>query len=138
MHRLRHGGRRARSHDRTADRGAEGPRGGDRSKARTDCRGAAGTTVTAAAHAPSFSRRDFRLSFASHCPSLEQWSQAKPGADRTRSLACSKRTHTSVVTTGSAETSRLSTRNGLTAAFVVSPGKRPFLPPLPAEDFPPT
>src|SRR5204862_4015015 len=35
-------------------------------------------------------------------------------------------------TTGTARTSRLSPRNGFTTYFVLSPGKRPFLPPLPA------
>jgi hypothetical protein len=37
--------------------------------------------------------------------------------------------HTSVVTTGSAGTTRLSPRNGFNDCFVLSPVKRPLLPP---------
>src|SRR5262245_12720299 len=63
MLRLRHGGRRARSLDRAADRRAEKPCGGYRPKACPDCGGAAGIELTAfmtifeAAHSPS-SRAD--------------------------------------------------------------------------------
>ena len=72
-------------------------------------------------HDFAFSRRDFRPSSASRCPSLERRAQGKPGADRTRSLACKMKKHTSVVTTGSARTTRLSPRNGLTAYSVIFP-----------------
>src|SRR5690348_4712795 len=40
-----------------------------------------------------------------------------------------QRQDTRIVTTGSAGTTRLSPRNGVTASFVLSPVKRPFLPP---------
>jgi hypothetical protein len=63
----------------------------------------------------------FRPSGASRWPSPEKRAQGKPGADRTRSLVCESEKHTSVVTTGSAERSRLSPRNGFTVYFVLSP-----------------
>jgi hypothetical protein len=57
----------------------------------------------------------------SRCPSLEERAQGKPGADCARSAVCKncETTHTGL--TGTAETSRLSPRNGFTAYFVLSP-----------------
>jgi hypothetical protein len=53
--------------------------------------------------------------------SLLERAQGKPGADRTRSHASEKTKDTCVFTTGTAEQSRLSPRNGLTVYFVLSP-----------------
>ena len=66
-------------------------------------------------HALLFSRRVFRLRFAHSSALLEKRAQEKPGADCARSTVCngSGRTHTGL--TGTAETSRPSPRNGLTA-----------------------
>jgi hypothetical protein len=44
-----------------------------------------------------------RPSCATSLPSLDQRAQGKPGADRTRSLACNTEEHTSVFTTGTTE-----------------------------------
>src|SRR3954465_12799732 len=50
----------------------------------------------------------------------EREAQGKPGADCARSTVCKKETtHTGL--TGTAETSRLSPRNGFTTYFVLSP-----------------
>src|SRR5262245_48603571 len=76
--------------------------------------------MTVGRHALSFSQRDFRLSFAIHCPSLRQRAQGKPVADCARGTVCKKeKTHTD--RTGTAETARLSPRNGFTVYFVLSP-----------------
>src|SRR5436853_5880552 len=62
-------------------------------------------------HALLFSRRGFRLSVANSLASPEREAQGKPGADCARSTVCKKETtHTGL--TGTAETSRLSPRNG--------------------------
>jgi hypothetical protein len=63
------------------------------------------------------------------CPSEPQRAQGKPGADCARSTVCesSERMHTDL--TGTAETSRLSPRNGLTA-YTCSPRGAAFLAPV--------
>jgi len=60
-------------------------------------------------------------SFKTRVPRREKREQGMPGASRTRSLACRMREHTSIVTTGSAGTSRHSPRNGFTVSFALSP-----------------
>ncbi len=70
-------------------------------------------------HAFSFSRHDFRPSYSNSLSLCEQRAQGKPGADCARSTAC-KKTNTHTDWTGTAETSRLSPRNGFTA-YTCSP-----------------
>src|ERR1043166_2194736 len=53
-------------------------------------------------------------------PLFEQRAQGKPGADCARSAVCKKLETTHTVLTGTAETSRLSPRNGFTA-YTCSP-----------------
>jgi len=79
----------------------------------------------------SFARDDENYSRGAISPELlhqrvprKSRAQGKPGASCTRSLACKiDKKHTSVVTPGSARSTRLSPRNGLTAYFVL-PGER--------------
>ena len=63
----------------------------------------------------------FRPGSANSLSLSRKRAQGKPGANCTRSLVCESEKHTSVVTTGSARTTRLSPRNGFTACFVLSP-----------------
>ena len=69
----------------------------------------------------SFPRHGLPEVLPSRCPSLVKRAQGKPGASRTRSLACESEKHTSKSTTGSARTTRLSPRNGFNDCFVLSP-----------------
>src|SRR5690349_24002878 len=54
-------------------------------------------------------------------PSEGQKAQGMPGARCTRSLACKIKKHTSVVTTGSPESSGIPRAMVLTVSFVISP-----------------
>jgi hypothetical protein len=65
---------------------------------------------------------------------MTQREQGMPGASRTRSLACKMKKHTSVVTTGSAGTSRHSPRGGFTVSFALSPVSMTSESPSPAGD----
>src|SRR5712691_7056297 len=54
-------------------------------------------------------------------PPSEERAQGKPGADCARITVCKKLQTTHTGLTGTAETSRLSPRNGFTVSFVLSP-----------------
>src|SRR5215204_1944152 len=77
------------------------------------------------------------------CPSLcnfvaplpKQRAQGKPGADCTRGLVCQNVHFGAHEHTGSAETARLSPRNGFTAYFVLSPASEFVLSPSPAKTY---
>jgi len=79
-------------------------------------------------HAVSFSRRDFRLSFANSLLPLCRGRREgrAPAAPASPCAMGSKKTHTDL--TGTARTSRPSPRNGFKAYFVLSPGSGLFCP----------
>ena len=78
---------------------------------------------------PSRSRGLICPGFAISLPSPRREGAGKAGRQQHPQPRVQDKKHTSVVTTGSARTTRLSPRNGVTASFVLSPVKRPFLPP---------
>ena len=80
----------------------------------------------------------FRLSFAQFMSLSLTEAQGKPGADCARSTVCKKVEVTHTVLTGTAETSRLSPRNGFNGFLRALPGERPVLPPSSAGHFLPT
>ena len=67
------------------------------------------------------SRGADRPRFCKNRSPIKQRAQGMPGAQCTRSLACSVKWHTSVVTTVTPEITRHSPRNGFTAYIVLSP-----------------
>ena len=67
------------------------------------------------------SRGGARPSCAEDSPSQKQRAQGKPGARCTRSLACELKKHTSVVTTGSPDSSGLPCAMVLTVSSALSP-----------------
>src|SRR3954466_7178449 len=66
-------------------------------------------------------------SSASHRPSLRERAQGKPGANCTRSLVCKMKKQTSIVTTSSADTHRLSPLDGLNGVLRALPGEAAFV-----------
>ena len=79
-----------------------------------------GARCASCKHTSPSSRRDAPELCKNFCP-RKQRAQGMPGARCTRSLVCEIKKHTSVVTTGSPETSGLPCAMVLTASFVLSP-----------------
>jgi len=80
-----------------------------------------GMTATSSRYDSAFSRRDAPEVCKKRARLDHQRAQGMPGAQCTRSLACSVKWHTSVVTTVTPEITRHSPRNGFTAYIVLSP-----------------
>ena len=82
--------------------------------------------------AVAFSRRSTPESCSERCPSEVERAQGMPGAGRNPWPACKTKT-LAAVTTGSAESTRHSPRNGFNGFFRALPGDRAFLPPSRAD-----
>jgi hypothetical protein len=85
--------------------------------------------MTVERHAVSFPRLVFARVVQFIGPLSFERAQGKPGADCARSTVCKKVASTHTALTGTAETSRLSPRNGLTA-YTCSPRGAAFLAPV--------
>src|SRR5262249_46262909 len=79
--------------------------------------------------AASQSRGSFSPGWCQFVVPLLAEGAGKPGAVCTRSLACNTERAHELIHYRFSQSRRLSPRNGLTVSFVLSPGKRPFLPP---------
>ena len=95
----------------------------------------AGTTAVCGrttAHASSFPRHEFARVLRSRCPSHRTEGAGKAGRQpRPQPRVQNKKAH-ELVHHRFSQTLRLSPRNGVTVSFVLSPVKRPFLPPSPS------